>query len=1252
MRTKNTLHRSDSTTKKTSKIQKVLEKRANKIMMRATQTLEQSTGLAIGPRRSIVETSEDASEPDEEAEAEAAGALAAAVVAAARHEQRTLLGLAPLGRLSAVVRAALREPLALAAADVERAGRRARRAAQRCRGGAAAAWPLLARLARLLPDADRALGATPPHPLAAARAACHQHRWRGGRVAAAGAPGPPAARRGPRARRHAAAPAGRRQGRLPPARECAPASAGAAAAWPLLARLARLLPDADRALGATPPHPLAAARAACHQHRWRGGAAAAWPLLARLARLLPDADRALGATPPHPLAAARAACHQHVSVPRPALARRRGGRVAAAGAPGPPAARRGPRARRHAAAPAGRRQGRLPPARECAPASAGAAAAWPLLARLARLLPDADRALGATPPHPLAAARAACHQHRWRGGRVAAAGAPGPPAARRGPRARRHAAAPAGRRQGRLPPARECAPASAGAAAAWPLLARLARLLPDADRALGATPPHPLAAARAACHQHRWRGGAAAAWPLLARLARLLPDADRALGATPPHPLAAGRAACHQHVSVPRPALARRRGGRVAAAGAPGPPAARRGPRARRHAAAPAGRRQGRLPPARECAPASAGAAAAWPLLARLARLLPDADRALGATPPHPLAAARAACHQHRWRGGAAAAWPLLARLARLLPDADRALGATPPHPLAAARAACHQHVSVPRPALARRRGGRVAAAGAPGPPAARRGPRARRHAAAPAGRRQGRLPPARECAPASAGAAAAWPLLARLARLLPDADRALGATPPHPLAAARAACHQHRWRGGAAAAWPLLARLARLLPDADRALGATPPHPLAAARAACHQHVSVPRPALARRRGGRVAAAGAPGPPAARRGPRARRHAAAPAGRRQGRLPPARECAPASAGAAAAWPLLARLARLLPDADRALGATPPHPLAAARAACHQHVSVPRPALARRRGGRVAAAGAPGPPAARRGPRARRHAAAPAGRRQGRLPPARECAPASAGAAARRPRGRCWRAWPACCPTRTARSAPRRRTRWPPPGPPATSTAACHQHVSVPRPALARRRGGRVAAAGAPGPPAARRGPRARRHAAAPAGRRQGRLPPARECAPASAGAAARRPRGRCWRAWPACCPTRTARSAPRRRTRWPPPGPPATSTAACHQHVSVPRPALARRRGGRVAAAGAPGPPAARRGPRARRHAAAPAGRRQGRLPPALCKISGRVDRRSQRGQRPGLGGRHRAPAGGGRAALLPHAAPPPARR
>lgn len=29
------------------------EKRANKIMMKASQTLEQSTGLAIGPRRSM-----------------------------------------------------------------------------------------------------------------------------------------------------------------------------------------------------------------------------------------------------------------------------------------------------------------------------------------------------------------------------------------------------------------------------------------------------------------------------------------------------------------------------------------------------------------------------------------------------------------------------------------------------------------------------------------------------------------------------------------------------------------------------------------------------------------------------------------------------------------------------------------------------------------------------------------------------------------------------------------------------------------------------------------------------------------------------------------------------------------------------------------------------------------------------------------------------------------------------------------------
>lgn len=56
MRAKNLLHRSDSTQRRTSKLQKVIEKRANKIMMKASQTLEQSTGFAIGPRKSVCET--------------------------------------------------------------------------------------------------------------------------------------------------------------------------------------------------------------------------------------------------------------------------------------------------------------------------------------------------------------------------------------------------------------------------------------------------------------------------------------------------------------------------------------------------------------------------------------------------------------------------------------------------------------------------------------------------------------------------------------------------------------------------------------------------------------------------------------------------------------------------------------------------------------------------------------------------------------------------------------------------------------------------------------------------------------------------------------------------------------------------------------------------------------------------------------------------------------------------------------------
>ncbi|KAM3958226.1 exocyst complex component 7 [Aphomia sociella] len=173
MRAKNMLHRSDSTTKKTSKIQKVLEKRANKIMMKASQTLEQSTGLAIGPRRSMNDSyTEEGGECLEECEAELAGSAAAALCRLARHEQRQLLGLVPLQRLPALLHHVLRDCFQILAQDVDRAMSRVRRGAARCSGGAAAGWALLARLQRLQPELERALAPAPPAPYTAILANC------------------------------------------------------------------------------------------------------------------------------------------------------------------------------------------------------------------------------------------------------------------------------------------------------------------------------------------------------------------------------------------------------------------------------------------------------------------------------------------------------------------------------------------------------------------------------------------------------------------------------------------------------------------------------------------------------------------------------------------------------------------------------------------------------------------------------------------------------------------------------------------------------------------------------------------------------------------------------------------------------------------------------------------------------------------------------------------------------------------------
>ncbi|CAD0199039.1 unnamed protein product [Chrysodeixis includens] len=176
MRAKNLLHRSDSTQRRTSKLQKVIEKRANKIMMKASQTLEQSTGLAIGPRKSISEaySEESSSEALDEWEAELAGNVAAAVCRLARHEQRHLLGLVPLPRLPPLLAAVLKDCFAILAADVERACVRSRRGAARC-GSGAGGWAVLARLQRLQPELERALAPASPQPYLAILQHCQQN---------------------------------------------------------------------------------------------------------------------------------------------------------------------------------------------------------------------------------------------------------------------------------------------------------------------------------------------------------------------------------------------------------------------------------------------------------------------------------------------------------------------------------------------------------------------------------------------------------------------------------------------------------------------------------------------------------------------------------------------------------------------------------------------------------------------------------------------------------------------------------------------------------------------------------------------------------------------------------------------------------------------------------------------------------------------------------------------------------------------
>ncbi|VVC91140.1 unnamed protein product, partial [Leptidea sinapis] len=175
LRGKKNLNRTDSTTRRTSKIQKVIEKRAINIMMKASQTLEQSTGLAIGPRRSLSEPyMEEFSEAVEEHEADAAGTLAVALCRVVRCEQRHALGLVPLPRLPALLTAITSQCIKLLATEVEKACARSRKGAARCSAGAAACWGLLARLQRLAADVARALHPASAAPYAALVASAQQ----------------------------------------------------------------------------------------------------------------------------------------------------------------------------------------------------------------------------------------------------------------------------------------------------------------------------------------------------------------------------------------------------------------------------------------------------------------------------------------------------------------------------------------------------------------------------------------------------------------------------------------------------------------------------------------------------------------------------------------------------------------------------------------------------------------------------------------------------------------------------------------------------------------------------------------------------------------------------------------------------------------------------------------------------------------------------------------------------------------------
>jgi len=148
----------DTPSRKTSKkIQLMLERKANQMLLKASQTLEHSTGLALGSRRA---TGAEGGKEDsvDEQEIESFFTEFTALLRLVQSELRLMLGIIPLPHQKSVLSIILRDALELTCHDADNLSTRARRSVSRHEfGPVLLLFPALRHLVSLKSDFDKLL---------------------------------------------------------------------------------------------------------------------------------------------------------------------------------------------------------------------------------------------------------------------------------------------------------------------------------------------------------------------------------------------------------------------------------------------------------------------------------------------------------------------------------------------------------------------------------------------------------------------------------------------------------------------------------------------------------------------------------------------------------------------------------------------------------------------------------------------------------------------------------------------------------------------------------------------------------------------------------------------------------------------------------------------------------------------------------------------------------------------------------------